>query len=418
MQLTEADAWVRHHICSGLQWARVTRSGVAVSGGGDSMALLHILKSCADERGAVLEAATVDHGLRPGAAAEAAFVAETCAGLGIRHEILRWEGWDGAGNVQAEARTARYRLLAEWAARRGLDGVALGHTLDDQAETFLMRLARRAGVDGLAAMDRQFRRDGMRFWRPALALERKELREFLTRHALDWRDDPSNDDERYDRVKARKALGVLEGLGIDRDTLSGVAGHLGAASHALKLCTRDTARRIARIEAGDVVFEREGLILAGSEIRRRLVAAALVWVSGAAYAPRQEALDLAEAAFARRKTHTLHGCLALSDKNCLRITREFNAVGDISAPIGALWDGRWRVTGPAGPGLEIRALGEAVKTCPDWRETGLPRDTLRASPAVWQGENLVAAPLAGLKNGYSATIDLEQVDFFTSILSH
>lgn len=417
MQLTEADAWVRHHICTDSLWARISRLGVAVSGGGDSVALLHLLVSCAEEHGAELEVATVDHGLRPEAAEEAAFVAETCQSLGIPHETLQWTGWDGQGNLQAAAREARYRLLGRWASRRGLDAVALGHTLDDQAETFLMRLARRAGVDGLAAMDRVFSRDGGRFWRPALALERAELRDFLTRHSIGWRDDPSNEDEGFDRVKARKALVVLEDLGIDRATLSGVARNLAESSRALKLCTRDTARRIGRVETGDLVFEREGLILAGSDIRRRLLAAGLVWVSGSDYPPRQEALDLLEAAFARRQTHTLAGCLVLNDKDTLRITREFNAVKDVSAPFGGLWDGRWRVTGP-GEGMTVRALGEAVKDCPEWRETGRPRAALMASPAVWDQDRLVAAPLAGCANGYSATIDQSARDFFTSILSH
>lgn len=417
MQLTEADAWVRHHVCTGLNWAKIGRLGVAVSGGGDSMALLHLLKSCTAEKAVALEAATVDHGLRAEAAEEAAFVAETCQTLGIPHEILRWEGWDGRGNLQAEARAARYRLLAGWAARHDLDGVALAHTLDDQAETFLMRLARRSGVDGLSAMETVFRRDGVRFLRPALALERAELRGFLTRHGLGWRDDPSNEDDKYDRVKARKALAVLDGLDIDRGTLAGVARNLAAASHALKLCARDTAKRIGRVEGGDVVFERAGLILAGSEIRRRLLAAALVWVSGSIYPPRQEALDLAEAAFARRKTHNLHGCLVLSDAQSLRITREFNAVKDLSNPFGQLWDNRWRLSGP-GEGMTLRALGEAVKDCPEWRETGLSRMSLMASPAVWDGARLVAAPLAGCANGFSAIIDQSAGDFFTSILSH
>ena len=103
------------------------------------------------EAGCDVAVATVDHGLRPEAAAEAAEVAAICAGLGVPHEILHWH-WDGAGNLQDAARRGRMALLADWARRRGLRTVALGHTEDDIAETFLMRLARDAGVDGLAAM--------------------------------------------------------------------------------------------------------------------------------------------------------------------------------------------------------------------------------------------------------------------------
>lgn len=418
MQLTEADERLRHALCAQPLWRRINRLGVAVSGGGDSMALLHLLAACAADNGAEIEAATVDHGLRPEAAEEAAFVAQTCQALGIAHETLQWTGWDGQGNLQAEARAARYRLLGGWARRRGLDAVALGHTRNDQAETYLMRLARRAGVDGLAAMDAVFSRDGGRFWRPALGLERSDLRAFLSRHGLGWRDDPSNDDERFDRVKARKAMGALAALGIDAATLSDVATNLGHASRALKLATRDAARRGAQVEAGGVVFEREGLILVGSELRRRLLSAALVWVSGAAYPPRREALDLAEAAFARKQTHSLHGCLMLTDGARVQILREYNAVKDLRSPFGGLWDGRWRISGPGQAGYEIRALGPALKDCPDWRETGLPRPALLASPAVWDGETLVAAPFAGFGSGFSAKIDQRRGDFVTSILSH
>ncbi|GKY88674.1 tRNA(Ile)-lysidine synthase [Sinisalibacter aestuarii] len=398
-------------------WKDLTRLGVAVSGGGDSMALLHLLAACAPAHGVTLAAATVDHGLRPEAAAEAAFVAETCARLGIAHDTLRWQGWDGQGNLQAEARAARYRLLGGWAVAQRLDAVALAHTADDQAETFVMRLAREAGVDGLAAMDPLVERDGARFWRPVLAQGRDDLRSWLSAHGLGWCDDPSNEDERYDRVRARKALAVLAELGIDRGRLGGVSRNLAAASRALKRLAHDTARRIARVEAGDVLLSRAGLRDADAEIRRRLLAAALGWISRAPYPPRREALADLDRAIAAGQTHTLHGCLVACIDGDVRFLREFNAVKDVVATPGQLWDGRWRVAGPDG-GRRVGALGEAVKDCPDWRETGLPRAALMASPAVWQGETLVAAPLAGFANGYSAVIDPEAGDFFTYVLSH
>ena len=418
--MSDDDAWVRLHVCDGPRWSDVTRLGVAVSGGGDSIALMHILADCAPAKGVALEAATVDHGLRPGSAEEAAFVAETCKALGLRHETLRWEDWDGHGNLQAEARAARYRLLGRWAGRRRLDSVALAHTLDDQAETFLMRLAREAGVDGLAAMDEVFERDGARFWRPALALERAELRDYLGRHRLGWRDDPSNDDASFDRVKARRALTALAPLGIDAAGLRAVAVNMAAAREALERSTWETARRVARETAGDVVFDRAELLLAPYEITRRLMLAALAWVSGAGYAPRREAVSDLIGAILHGRPHTLSGCIVATDARSVRIAREFNAVKDVSAPVGGLWDGRWRVEGPDAEGLVVRALGEAVSACVDWRGTGLPRASLLATPAVFDENTntLVAAPLAGAANGYSAEFDPPRGDFFTSVLSH
>ena len=343
---------------------------------------------------------------------------KACETLDIQHETLRWEDWDGRGNLQAEARAARYRLLADWARRRGLDRVALGHTLDDQAETFLMRLAREAGVDGLAAMDAVFSRDGATFWRPALALERDELRAFLTRHGHDWREDPSNADEGFDRVKARRALGVLAEIGIDAGTLWGVALNLASASDALKQLTREAAGKIAHLQAGDVVFDRSALLSSPQDILRRLLADALVWVSGADYPPRREALFDLWRAMLGPGNHTLHGCLVTTDDDNVRIAREYNAVKDLRAPLDRLWDGRWRLTGPARDGLEIRALGEAVKDCPDWRNTGLPRASLMATPAVWRDDTLIAAPIAGLSGGFSAEIAHPRGDFAPGGLSH
>jgi tRNA(Ile)-lysidine synthase len=289
--------------------------------------------------------------------------------------------------------------------------------MDDQAETFLMRLAREAGVDGLAAMDHRFSRDGMAFWRPAMMLQRAELRAFLTRHGLGWRDDPSNEDDAFDRVKARRALAALAPLGIDAHRLMGVAVNLSAARSALERTTWEAARRIAREDTGDITIDRDAFLALPWEIQRRLLAAALVWVSGAEYAPRRDALADLAASILRGDTHTLAGCLFRADDKAVRIAREYNAVRDLSAPLDQPWDGRWRLVGP-GAGREIRALGEAIKSCPDWRTSGLPRASLMASPAVWDGDRLVAAPLAGLANGYSATIDHPKGDFLTSVLSH
>lgn len=414
----DPDAWVRFHICRDPHWSGVTRLGVAVSGGGDSVALLHLVADCARDRGVTVEAATVDHGLREEAAAEAEFVFETCQSLDIHHETLRWTGWDGQGNLQAAARAARYGLLADWAKRRRLDRVALGHTLDDQAETFLMRLAREAGVDGLAAMDAVFTRDGASFWRPALALERADLRAYLERHGHGWCEDPSNEDRRFDRVKARKVLGELDALGIDAGTLWGVALNLASARDALKQVTRDRAEEIAKVEGGDVVFDRSALLACPQEILRRLLAQALVWVSGADYPPRRDALFDLWRALLKPGKQTLHGCLVTVDHGSVRVAREYNAVKDTRAAPGAPWDTRWRVTGPARDGAEIRALGEGVRHCADWRNTGLPRSSLMASPAVWQGDALIAAPIAGYSGGYSAEIAHPRGDFVASVLTH
>ncbi len=383
------------------------------------MALLHLLHRWAGKHSVAVRAVTVDHGLREAAAEEAKGVAAFCNGLGIAHSALRWTGWDGKGNLQDQARRARYRLMTDWAQEHGIDTIALGHTADDQAETFLMRLARGSGVDGLSGMQMQRQADGIIWVRPALQLYREQLRDYLLRHDIKWIDDPTNEDERFERVKARKILKALAPLGIDVERLAGTAQDLQLARQALEFQCQAAAREIVTVDCGDVFLERRKLLFLPTEIRTRLLSYALCWVSRTEYRPRKTALADVETAIGSGKNSTLQGCMITPNKTEIRITREHQAVKNIVCPSDVIWDKRWKFTGPHAEGLEIRALGEAgLADCPDWRDTGLPRSSLLATPAVWRNRTLIAAPLAGLANGWS-TNALFGVDHFIScVISH
>lgn len=392
------------------------RIGVAVSGGGDSVALLHLVWRWARQIGQKIEAVTVDHGLRPEAAQEARAVADFCGRLDIPQTTLRWQGADG-GNTMAAAREARYRLIAEWAQDRGIGAVLLGHTADDVAETFLMRLGRKAGVDGLAAMEATFRRYGVTWVRPLWRQRRDDLRAYLRRNAVGWAEDPTNQDPHYDRTRARAVLAELEPLGVDVAGLTETAQALRMARSALEHYTAQEAQRHVTEDRGDLLIPRRAHPPLHPEIERRLLSKGLQWVAGAAYAPRQTTLANLEAALANDgPRQTAAGCLVIAQAGpVLRLAREYNAVRDRRCATTRLWDGRWQLDGPHAPDLEIRALGAAVKDCPDWRDTGLPRASLMASPAVWQGDALIAAPLAGHNPAWTARI----VTSFTScLLSH
>jgi tRNA(Ile)-lysidine synthase len=175
---------------------------VAVSGGPDSTALLHALRVVAPRLGLRLEAATVDHGLRPESAAEAALVVERCRALGIAcHRVLvdvraargRHVSWQDA------ARRARLGALEVVAAERGCTRVALAHTADDQAETVLFRIVRGTGVAGLAGIPYQ----RGRLIRPLLDVRRTEVLRYLQRRRLPFIEDPSNADRRFARARVR-----------------------------------------------------------------------------------------------------------------------------------------------------------------------------------------------------------------------
>ncbi len=429
--MTLTDAQLADRIAAWFDPDGSDRLGLAVSGGGDSMAMLHLCAAYAERAGITLHAVTVDHGLRPEAGEEAAFVAETCAVLGVAHDTLHWQRPDDSGNLQDQARRGRYRLIADWAAARGIGTVALAHTLDDQAETVLMRLAREAGVDGLSGMRPRRTDQGVTWLRPLLTVGREDLRQYLTRNDLEWREDPSNTDKRYDRVKAREALACLAPLGITAKTLSGVALNMSRARQALDEQTLAAARSVCTVDRGDVVFDRPAIAAFPAETVRRLLQHSLIWMSGADYGPRGSALGAFMQAASAGKTATLHGCIALPVKGGFRLTREPQAVKETRADPDTLWDGRWRVTG-APKGAEIRALGErGLALCPDWRETGVPRTALLASPSVWMPEKLISegevlwyegtlisAPLAGMGNGCRAELAQGDDSFYSLIISH
>lgn len=397
----------------------IDRLGIAVSGGGDSVALLHLAAESASRSALPISAVTVDHGLRPESAAEARSVAECCKSLGVDHTTLLWHGWDGVGNLQDQARRARYRLMAEWARAEGVAAIALAHTSDDQAETFLMRLARGAGVDGLSGMAERREAYGIVWLRPLLQVGRQELRDYLSRRDIGWSDDPSNDDRRFDRIKARQALATLAPLGIDARSLSAVASNLRDARSALERQTRSAGESIATIDVGDVVLDRAGLEAQPAEITRRLLVHAIKWVCSAEYGPRGASLADAQVALSNDTDVTLHGCRLLASKSQIRVTREFHAVKDETAAVGALWDRRWRVFGKENKDLTVRALGdEGLRHCPDWRQAGHPRISLLATPALWRGEHLVAAPLAGKAEGWTAELVHPANHFLGTMISH
>ena len=388
--------------------------GIAVSGGGDSMALLHVAKRWSDLSGVSIEAVTVNHGLRAEAEDEAELVAGFCTQIDVAHTVLQWDGAQARGNIAAAGRDARYQLIADWAKARKIDGILLGHTADDIAETFLMRLARKSGVDGLSMMDIRFERNGVEWARPFWQQERAELRDYLRRHDVQWVEDPTNDDDAYQRPKARKAMVALEPLGITTEVLKSVAMTMQFARSTLEHYTTEEARRVAKCVAGDVLIAQRARPPVPPEIERRMVIASLQFVGGGQYAPRADALIEMDAGLSLSGKHTLAGCVVTADKYTLRVAREFNAVKETVVGLGHIWDNRWQVLGPAKSHFTIRALGDHIKDVPDWRETGLPRASLMATPAVFDGDTLIAAPVAGYKNGFDARIVADFESFLVS----
>lgn len=389
--------------------------GLSVSGGGDSIALMHLAARQRDPK--TLRAITVDHGLRAEAQDEIALVASQAASLGIDHTVRKW-AWDKQGNLQAAARAGRWAEIHDWATMQNLREVWMGHTEDDQLETVLMRLARGSGIDGLTAMYPLTARDGLHILRPLLGCSRADLRAWLTQEKIAWCDDPSNDDPRFDRVRARQMFAQLEALGLTRKRLLQTVDHMQAAHVSLQSAAHEFAKHYVRQDAGDLLFAPEALDLGKADAPRRVMAAAFAWVGNRTYRPRFEPLLDTVMRAGQGATLTLGGCIMMPEEGgSVRLTREAAATMPIERPVlhadatGVIWDQRWFLEGPIRDGLNYKALGEGIRFCPDWRDSGMPRKSLLASPSVWKGASLLAAPLAGLSNGWSARI---VADFHTS----
>ncbi len=324
-------------------------------------------------------------------------MAALCRRLGIPHRTLVRGDWRGQGNLQAEARAARYALLSDWARSRGIPAIALGHTLDDQAETFLLRLARGSGVDGLAAMRPVTEADGLVLLRPLLGTRRETLRAFLREAGIGWAEDPANADPRFQRIRLRTLLDPLAAAGITPERIAGTAGALGRARAALDRATAEAALAcLTPGPAGDLRLRPRPLAALPAETRLRLLAAALCWVAGTAYRPRLDPLAvLCEALTSgTARPATLHGCLVVPAAGAVSILREPRHAAPPVPLARRRWDGRWETAATPGDGLEIGALGTAgLRARPRWRDTGLPRLALLTTPAVWRGSELVAAPI-------------------------
>ncbi|QTL06067.1 tRNA lysidine(34) synthetase TilS [Aquabacter sp. L1I39] len=252
---------------------------LAVSGGPDSTALMLLARAwrygLLDGPGFLV--ATVDHGLRPESRAEARKVAELCGHLGLRHEILTWEGEKPRARIQEAARIARYRLLSQLARERGATAIALAHTMDDQAETVLLRLARGSGLSGLCAMRPVSNSGDLALLRPFLDIPKSRLVAVVETAGIDYVRDPSNADPRFARPRLRSLAPDLAREGLDAARLALFAQRLSRAEAALNAAAEDARGRVSEgpWTDGEAHLKASPFIALPEEISLRLLIQAI-----------------------------------------------------------------------------------------------------------------------------------------------
>jgi tRNA(Ile)-lysidine synthase len=374
---------------------------VGLSGGADSMGLALLLADWVRARNGRLLALTVEHGLRRESAAEACQVAAWMAERGIAHQILHWEGAKPASGIQAGARAARLRLLADAAANQGILHLALAHHANDLAETAHMRRERGSGGDGLAGMPLVREMGAVRLIRPLLCFSKAQL--YATCHvaALDWVEDPSNRDPRYARAALR-----LRGHDVTTD--------LAEAQQAGKQRAMLDSR-LALLAARHVSFQPEGWAILSADMigaagadGPRLLSGLLRAIAGAAYPPPPAAVA---ALWQRMRADpgtgaTLAGCRLLATRCGWQLMREErNLEGPVIVPPGGdsiCWDGRFRLKIQCAARGQVEALGDglwrqALLLAPELGRLSLPAAVRRTCPAFTQNGEICGIPHLGFQ---------------------
>ena len=346
------------------------RIGLAVSGGPDSLALMLLMADWAEGTDKTLVVYTVDHGLRPEAAAECALVADDAARLGLACRTLHWTGPKPDTGIQAAARTARYRLIGEAMRADGTEVLVTAHHVNDQAETLLMRMAHGSGLSGLAGMALFGEVEGVRICRPLLSVEPTQLRSLVREAGLTAVADPSNTDEHYERVRWRHTLPVLAREGLDADRFAAMARRLARADAALTAVAEEARACLASVDRfGVVSLPHDELFDLPEEVGLRVLDHVVGWAGGServrlgALETACDALRAGDPGFAT----TLGGAAIMMNGAAVLIFREIGRMPDpgaFSLDSGAtlIFDGRFtiRSTGEGGDILSITRAGEAL----------------------------------------------------------
>jgi tRNA(Ile)-lysidine synthase len=390
--------------------AEFPKVALAVSGGPDSVALMQLAARwrAGLGKGPQISVVTVDHGLRAASREEAEQVGRIASGLGLPHAILTWaDQQPSAASLQERARAARYGLMASYCHAAGIPALVTAHHLDDQAETFLMRLKRGSGLDGLAAIPERGAWAGIAILRPLLDVPKARLVATLDAAGIAFVSDPSNLDLRFERVRMRGSADALASLGLTPEAIALSARRLRRAREALEQAAHDFLAKHSEVsEAGYAVVDHDALASAPQEIALRALAQLIAAVGGGEAPPRLAKLEtlLAGVEAHRDKAHTLGRCRIAPIEGRLGIFREVRGEGLPVAELlpgeRTLWDNRFQIElGTKEPSpIVVKALGEAGLRELRERQTlpsALPRLAGLTLPACWRGELLLGLPTLG-----------------------
>lgn len=308
--------------------ANVNSIAVGVSGGPDSMALLKLLSDWSKKNNSPkIHAITVDHKLRPEAAGEAKKVSNIAKGWSnVCHEILTWGGATPDSAIQEAARDMRYSLIGAYCQKHNISHLFLAHHADDQIETFLFRLAKGSGLDGLSAIKPVQKRGELTLCRPLLEFSKEDLVGYCEDRKIPFIHDPSNDKDDFARIRLRKMIGGLENEGLSFKRVHTTIHRLYRAREALDHYAMAAYSEAAVKETDRIEFYYDRLASQPFEIVFRTVQIAMDHlVENDGYGVRTERLENLVSDFLSRdnfRKRTLGGVVFLISKDSKRFILE------------------------------------------------------------------------------------------------
>jgi len=369
------------------------------------MALTLLADDWARTRGGMATALVVDHGLRPESAAEAETVGDWLVQAGITVVRLTWQGAIPTSDKQAAARQIRYHLMQAWCRQAGVLHLLIGHQQEDQAETFLLRLARGSGVDGLSAMAPLVETPDLRLLRPLLDVPKEQLLAGLSGDKRPFVRDPSNSDKAFARVRMRGILPILESEGLTTARLTSTARRMTRARSALDAAATALLACVATVyPEGYATITPDRFREAPEEVGLRALSRLLSCIDGSTYGPRLERLERLYGWLLGKRSEgagrTLAGCRIVRRGDKILMCREARAAqSSVTAIDGVVWDRRFRLVAGSGlpKGLRIDRLGRAgwgqlVGARPELRRTALPALVRDSLPALWALDEVIEVP--------------------------
>lgn len=295
---------------------------VAVSGGSDSMSLCALLNQYTKEYGGELHCITVDHGLRQESKEEAQNIHSYLKSLNIIHVILTWEGEKPTSNIQEIARNARYSLLTDYCHKHKIELLTTGHQKNDQAENFILRAEHGSGLYGLAGIPKIGIFNNIEILRPLLGFDKNELQNHLTELNIKWIDDPSNQNEKFARVKIRKILGQYpEWI----NKLANISENLYRAKECIEYSLNKAIKDLTNIEKNQITIRLNDFNDLPQELKFRMLIKLLSYISYNQKPPRGERIERLITKIqngSNFKAATLAGCLISRKKDKIIISHE------------------------------------------------------------------------------------------------